>query len=61
MPNLTHALENASTTAVSSHPSRPADGPYGIEQVFAFLMIPIIVVGYHVAVTVLKLIGHRDR
>ena len=57
---MTHSLESAPTTAVSSHPSRPGEDSYGIEQVIALLMIPIIVVGYHVAVTVLKLIGHRD-
>ena len=73
MPNLTPTLENVpiktAGTAVVGSPIPPysaptlseAEGSAGIGQVFELLMIPVIAVGYHVAVTVLKLIGSRHR
>jgi hypothetical protein len=59
MPNLTHSFEPP-LAAVPNHPPHPVGASYGLGQVFELLMIPFIVVGYHVAVTFLKLIGHRE-
>jgi hypothetical protein len=59
MPNLTHSIDSP-TVAPSANPSCPTEGPSRLGQVFALLTVPFIVVGYHVAVTVLKLAGRRD-
>jgi hypothetical protein len=60
MPNRTPTLESGPSTTGHTDPPGPVTRAPGIGRVFEFLLIPLIVVGYHVAVTILKMIGHRD-
>jgi hypothetical protein len=55
MSNLAHSIESVPSATIPSERSR------GLGRVFELLLIPFIVVGYHVAVTILKLLRHRDR
>jgi hypothetical protein len=65
MPTLNPppAQGNDPTTALLCEPPRPkagsAGGEHGVGQMFALLLIPFIVVGYYLAITLLKLIGQR--
>jgi hypothetical protein len=62
MPNLTHSFESAPVATVPApKPPCPAEGSHGLGHVFELLLIPLIVVGYHVAITFLRLLGHRDK
>jgi hypothetical protein len=58
MPNLTHSLDPSSVAAVTP-PGHHEEHPNRLSQVCAVLLAPFIAIGYHVAVTVLKLFGHR--
>ena len=58
MPNLTHSRPDAPPFP-ATHPLDPTDERDRLGRAFALLMIPFIVVGYHVGVTVLKLVGRR--
>jgi hypothetical protein len=59
MLNRTHALESGPT--LHAEPPCPPDRARGFGRVVELLLIPFLLIGYHVAVTVLKALGHGTR
>lgn len=57
VPNLTHSLDSPAVATVEA--PHPTERQNGFERAFALLAGAFLAVGYHVAVTVLKLFGRR--
>ncbi len=56
VPTVTPTLEPAAFATV---PAKPAEPNHDFGRTFAPLLLPVIVVGYHLAITVLKLTASR--
>ena len=57
MPRFAQSHADGRSVPAPSNPALPVETSHRLERVFALLLVPFLIVGYYLAITLLKLAG----